>query len=177
MSGYDQEVGDKYCIACSGETWFAFPAVVVREVAVRPRVVQVPHSDRVLSGLCHLRNEFLPVLRASVLLGTSDAAGSEERMIVMTGVDGPWGLLVDSVAALEPLEISYVREWESADAWSSSMIGTASYREQIVQVLDPEVLHRFVVSQLKNASTNTGGAAVYAGQHVSAEPVEASLPS
>ena len=58
----------------------------MREVAIRPRVVGVPHSDCVLSGLCHLRNEFLPVLRASVLLGVPDAGVSDERMIVVTGV-------------------------------------------------------------------------------------------
>lgn len=166
MTGYDQEVGDKYCIASCGETWFAFPAVVVREVAVRPRVVPVPQSNRVLSGLCHLRNEFLPVLRASVLLGLDDTVESDERMIVMTGVDGPWGLLVDSVAALEPLEISYVHDWESADAWSSSMTGTASYRDQIVQVLDPEVLHRFIVDQLKSEAVRNGNGPVHTGESV-----------
>ncbi|GAB4154559.1 MAG: hypothetical protein Tsb009_31230 [Planctomycetaceae bacterium] len=102
-----------------------------------------------MNGLCHLRSEFIPVLSASTLLVNHDSSISENQMIVLTGEHGPWALLIDTVVGLDNLEISFVRERESSDAWSSSMIGTASFQDQVVQVIDPDLLYRFVMKRLE----------------------------
>ena len=161
MVAADQLACEKHCVARCGSSWFAFPASAVREVAVRPTIVKVPRSDSVLAGLCHLRNEFIPVLSAADLLEVRDSSTTEGHMLVLTGVDGPWALLIDAVAALDILEISFVREWESTDARSSSMVGTASFQDHVVQVLDPELLYRFIMKRLETTWIEQTGDAVH----------------
>ena len=160
MSEYSPELSEKYCVVRSGDSWFAFPALSIREVTVRPRVVCVPRAEASLSGLCHLRNEFLPVLSAAVLLGTGETAAVEERMLVFEGVDGPWGLCVDHVAGLESLEISRSTERWSSQLSSSSSVGSASFRDHVLQVLDPDALYRSAATLLESSWSEEGAESI-----------------
>ncbi len=76
---------DQFCIFRVGSESFALAASSVREVAEHPPVVRVPDSPSALVGLCHLRNEFLPVLSLRDLLmeGDEPAGGA-----VCAGDDG-----------------------------------------------------------------------------------------
>jgi len=135
------DVCEKFCILRLGNCWFAVPAMSVREVVTRPALVSVPATHCVLEGLCHLRAEFLPVLRLAVLvnLEESPAAAPPSQVMVMTGPGGPLGLSVDQVMALEPLEV--VINCDDYDR-SSVVMGSANYRDQVVRVLNHTSLIR-----------------------------------
>lgn len=141
---FDPYTSDKYCVFRCGAFGFALPAHSVREVTVRPAVIVVPCCASVLAGLGHLRNEFLPVFSLSALSsdeGLSDEA-PEGQMLVISGPEGAWGLLIDQVVALEPLEISIAAGASPDDEWSAVLVGSASYRDQVVRILEPNGLYR-----------------------------------
>jgi hypothetical protein len=89
------------------------------------------------------------VLNLGPLLG-EDASllPSEAQMIVVVSVEGNWGLLVDQVAALTSLETSVAPEGSSG-SWLVAVLGWASYREQVVRVLEPSVFYRLAEASLE----------------------------
>lgn len=142
---------DKYCLFESGSCWFALPAVAIREVAARPSLAGVPNTPPALHGLCHLRNEFLPVLSLPMLLGLESAEPQQGRqMLIVDGTHSTWGCLVDRVAALESLETSLARESDLDGGWSSPIIGTATYRDEVARVLEPEAMYRLAQQLLED---------------------------
>ena len=156
MSRLDLQTSDRYCVFQTGSSWFALPALSVREVSVRPKVDAVPRSDAVLAGICHIRNEFLPVVSLRALSGETDAsATAEQQMLVIVGLDGPWGLLIDRAVALEPLETSFAADSELADGWPGALTGSASHGDEVVRVLDPDRLYRLVVNVLERSWNET----------------------
>jgi chemotaxis signal transduction protein len=134
---------DKYCILRRGEYWFGLPAFLVREITLAENMVPVPGAAKILAGLCHLRSEFVPVLHLPTLSPEDDApAAGTAQLIVLTGAPGPWGLVVDEVARLEPLEVSVSTDPRGEDTWSAAVMGSASYRGRVIHVLDPNALYR-----------------------------------
>src|SRR5262245_31182062 len=150
MRGFDLQPGHTHCVFRRGTSWFGLPALSVREVLSRPAVVLVPQARSPLTGLCHVRSEFLPVLNLGPLIG-EDAAflPSEAQMIVVVSVEGNWGLLVDQVAALTALETSVAPEGSSS-AWLAAVLGWATYRDQVVRVLEPSIYYRLAEATLES---------------------------
>ena len=152
MKPFDVESSEKYCIFQNGDCWFCFPALAVQNVSARPAIAPVPLSDPILRGTCHIHNEFLATfsLEALASLPSASPAGAEQQMIVINGPCGAWGLLVDKVSGLAPLEISLSPRTELDGGWSAVVIGSASYLGTIVQVLDPANLYRLAQTRLEN---------------------------
>lgn len=131
-----------HCVFRRAHSWFALPALSVREVLFRPEIVAVPFSGEMISGLCHLRSEFLAVVNLNGLL-SEDAAGysTEQQVIVVNGPEGPWALLVDEVDGLAALETTAVSTGAERDN-SSGLVGARAVRgSDIVQVLEPDRLY------------------------------------
>lgn len=133
---------DKYCVFHQCGSLFALPATCVLEVAEDPGVSSVPGSDSVLAGLCHLRNEFLPVLDLRALAGENGEDLDQQQLLVISGSNGPWAVLVDRVMGLESLEVSISQDVHSADDWSAAMIGSATLRNQVIRILEPRRVYR-----------------------------------
>jgi chemotaxis signal transduction protein len=133
------EICEKFCVLRLGASWFALPATSVREVGPRPSLVPVPGCSSILAGLCHLRNEFLTVLRLAAALGEEDLGESgENQLLVMAGTGGSWALLVDQVVALESLEVAMNSEGSAGR--SPLVMGSANYRDHVVRILNPSGL-------------------------------------
>ena len=125
---------EKHCVFRKGRTWLGMPAIVVREVMPRPAFVSVPHTHRVLTGLCHIRSEFIPVLNLCCLL-PAEHSGNEAFLLIVEDTDGDWGILVDEVIALASLEPSDAPEEIQSD-WNQTIIGWATHREKLVRLID-----------------------------------------
>lgn len=123
-----------YCLFRKASTWLAIPAKVVREVMPRPRLVSIPRTHGILSGMSHIRSAFLPVLNFSVLF-PDEHSGNEAFMLIIEDTNGDWGLLVDEVNSLVNLEISHAPE-QRRNHWESTVVGWASSGESIVRILD-----------------------------------------
>lgn len=136
-----------YCVFRKGSVWLALPAMAIREVMPRPRLVAIPRTRPVLSGLCHIRSEFVPVLNLSSLC-PEQHYGNEEFLLIIEESAGDWGLLIDEVSALAVLEPSDAPD-SDRDGWESTVTGWATYQEQVVRILD-EVRFREVASQELN---------------------------
>lgn len=142
MSDLREQSGDRYCLFRSGNMWFAVPALTVREVSYRPRMVSVPGSPQLLAGLCHFRNEFLATLSLRPLSGAYEVCESlEAQIIVLNGDNCAWGLLVDEVISLAPLEPSVGSYSAEDDGWSELIAGWATYGDHSVRVLDPQAIY------------------------------------
>lgn len=134
---------DKHCVFRVGSCWFSLLATAVREVTMAPDVVRVPGSHAALAGLCHARNEFIPVVRLAPLLGdAADQPAPAGKMLVLSGSAGNWALLVDEVIALESLETLMNPDARPGDLGSTTVLGTATCRDRVVRVLDPTSLYR-----------------------------------
>jgi hypothetical protein len=72
----------------------------------------------------------------------------ESQILVVSGPNGPWALLVDRVVAIESLECSMDPDGY-CDEWSGAVMGTATCRDQFIRVLDPNGLYRLAESILK----------------------------
>jgi len=134
---------EKYCLLRRGESWFGVPAFMVREITLAENMVPVPGTPDILAGLCHMRCEFVPVLDVPALsLQRQAPASPAEKLLVLSGAQGPWGLIVDEVETLQPLEVAVTADARGDDPWSAAVMGSSTYRDRVVHVLDPNALYR-----------------------------------
>jgi len=133
------------CVFRSGENWFGIAALAVRGVVPRPDIAPLPHADASLKGVCHIQNEFLPVvsLRALSSIQYDTSADAEQQLAILLSPQGPWGLLIDEAARLAELEISISTFSNQSDPWSRVIIGSAAWNDQVLQILDPVAIHQY----------------------------------
>jgi purine-binding chemotaxis protein CheW len=136
---------ERYCVFQSGGCWFGIPAISVRCVVPRPAVTRTPHSDPILQGICHIQNEFVPVvsLQALTQIQYETSPGAEQQLLILLGAQGPWGLLIDQAVALAALETSISTFSELQNSWSKVTVGSASFQNQVLQILDPHSMYQY----------------------------------
>jgi len=139
---------EKYCVFERAATLYAVLAMSVREVGLRPSFAAVPESSGILAGLTHLRNEFLPLVRdLTTAPGAAERGPHESQVVVILGDQGPWGLLVDRVVGLSPLDVSLCNE-SLGRGWAKAVMGSATLDHRIVRVLDERALYRSIADEL-----------------------------
>ena len=133
------------CIFRSGENWFGVAALAVRSIVPRPDISRLPHADASLQGVCHVHNEFIPAvsLRALSSIQYDTSAEDEQQLAILLSPQGPWGLLIDEAATLAELEISISTYSNQNDPWSRVIIGSASWNNQVLQILDPVAMQQY----------------------------------
>jgi chemotaxis signal transduction protein len=134
---------EKYCILRKGESWFGVPAFMVREITLAENMVPVPGTPDILAGLCYMRSQFVPVLDLPALSPEGqDPASCTRQLLVLSCAQGPWGLVVDEFETLAPLDVSVTGDPRGDDTWSAAVMGSSSYGDRVVHVLDPNALYR-----------------------------------
>ena len=123
-----------HCVFRRGLTWLALPAMSVREALPQPEMVFVPVTPKTFEGLCHVRSEFITVLNLDHIMATQSHS-RDQIMLILDDCDGPWGLLVDEVSSLVPLEVSDAPDGNTSES-QSAVIGWATLRDKVIQVLD-----------------------------------------
>jgi chemotaxis signal transduction protein len=151
----NEQACEKYCVFERGDAVFAILATSVREVGLRPRISSVPGSHDILAGLGHIRNEFLPFVRLNESAGYERrGSGEEAQMVIVAGDNGPWGLLVDRVIGLLPLEVSLCSDMHGAQGWLAAVMGSATLDHRVVRVLDERALSRLATETLNRYWAN-----------------------
>jgi chemotaxis signal transduction protein len=146
-----EQACEKYCVFQRGDSLFAILATSVREVGLRPKISSVPGSHEILAGLAHIRNEFLPFVRLNESAGYDQRGPSDEaQMVIVSGDNGPWGLLVDRVIGLLPLEVSLCSDMHGAQGWLAAVMGSATLDHRVVRVLDERALNRLATETLNH---------------------------
>ncbi len=137
-----------HCVFRCGTTLFALPAVSIREVLQRPAIVPVPGTPSMFAGLCHIRSEFIPVIKLDPILSRKKRC-TNEILLILEDEGGYWAVLVDQVSSLRVLEISDAPETENEeDEWSATVIGWATEGNYVIQVLDPQRIGRLARKEL-----------------------------
>lgn len=147
------DASEKFCVLRGGDSWFAVPATSIREVGPCPPWVPVPGGGLPVVGICHWRNEFLPVIALTAVMGDASETASSQttagQMVIMTHSSGPWLMLVDQVTTLETLEVALTCRGEHEGG--SMVLGTAACRDRVVRVLNPAALFRQVEQAIQNS--------------------------
>lgn len=145
MSQNNLDDNGRCCVFRSGENWFGIGALAIRGIVPRPDIAELPHADASLKGVCHIQNEFIPVLslRALSSIQYETSADSEQQLAILLSPQGMWGLLIDEATTLAELEISISNFSDESDPWSRVVIGSASWNDQVLQILDPLAVHQY----------------------------------
>ena len=140
----------RYCVFQSGGSWFGIPALAVKSVVPRPDITPTPHSDPILKGLCHLQNEFFPVvsLQALTEIQYETSPDAEQQLLIILGPQGPWGLLIDKAVSLADLETSISTFSNQQDTWSKVTLGSATFQNRVLQILDPTAIYQYASNLL-----------------------------
>lgn len=149
---------ERYCVFSCGDRWYGIPALAVRRIVPCPELTTVPFCDPILQGISHTHNEFLPVvsLRALSEMQYESASEAEQQVLIMLGPDGPWGLLIDQAATLATLETSISNFSNHQDPWTKATLGSASYQNHVLQVLDPHSVYEYAVTLIDGFWSNSG---------------------
>ncbi len=141
---------ERFCVFRSGEGWFGIPALAVRSIVPRPEITITPQSDPILKGLCHLQNEFFSVISLQALpqIQYDTSPESEQQLLIIHGPQGPWGLLIDQAIGLAALETSISAISNRQDDWSKVIVGSASFENQVLQILEPAALYHYTSNLL-----------------------------
>lgn len=145
MSESHLDDNGRCCVFRSGENWFGIGALGIRGIVPRPDITELPHADASLKGVCHIQNEFIPVvsLRALSSIQYETSADAEQQLAILLSPQGMWGLLIDEATTLAELEISISNFSNESDPWSRVVIGSASWNDQVLQILDPVAVHQY----------------------------------
>lgn len=141
---------ERFCVFQCGDSWFGIPALAVRSVVPRPNITPTPHSDPILTGLAHIQNEFIPVvsLQALTQIQYETSPGAEQQLLIILGPQGSWGLLIDQAVSLAALETSISTISNHNDQWSKVTLGSATYQNQFLQIVDPTAIYSYTANLL-----------------------------
>ncbi len=152
MNNLNLDVAQKYCVFQSADSWFGFPCLNIRRVIPRPSITRMPFSDPVLRGLSHIQNEFVPVYSLRSLLNVEyESNDCEQQLMVLSGPQNPWALLIDRSVGLAELETSWSALAQMGeDRWSKVVVGSATYQNHVLRVLDPDAIYRYAMTLLES---------------------------
>ncbi|MCA9076838.1 MAG: chemotaxis protein CheW [Planctomycetaceae bacterium] len=153
MNVTSAQASGQYCVFSVRQETFAVDATDVREIVEMAPIVSVPHAPSCLAGLCHVRNEFVPVLLLSPF--TSDSStdlGGLSLLLLIDGPHGVWALAISQVIGLERLgQTAFEREHSSTQP--NVVTGSTRWRERVVRILDMDALALEAASSVEHAWT------------------------
>jgi chemotaxis signal transduction protein len=144
-----QAVPDQYCVFRAADAVWAVSAAATREVADMVPIVPVPDAPEFLLGVCHLRTELLPVLDLQALLGSAGrSAGKCDYLLILHGREGEWSVPIERAVSMQPLEIAISSSRGDLGGRLSAVLGTATFRDEVIRVVDAAVLYRHAMEAL-----------------------------
>ncbi len=148
MNQVQLDNSERYCVFQCADRWYGIAALSVRSIVPLPVVTRTPYCDPILEGVVHLQNEFLPVVnfRSLTEIQYDQNNAAQQQLAVLLGPEGAWGLSIDRAESLASLEVAFTEISNQQDRWSKAVLGSASYKNQIVQILEPITLYEYASS-------------------------------
>ena len=145
-------IADRYCIFQNENELSALNSLSVRHIVDTFEVTPVPVCDPCLYGLTQARSEIIPVFRWKSLMrmDCADTNHNANHLIILESNSGPWAFTVDRVLDLASLEVGSHTVTERSQGWKKVMMGNASYKNQIVQVMDANQLLQYIENLLNS---------------------------
>jgi purine-binding chemotaxis protein CheW len=119
----------------------AFPLEAVREIVPMASLSSPPGMPSGLAGLLHLRGSAIPIVRMDRLFDLPEQLpGLHTPMIILRGVFGPIGILVDSVRSVAPARASGLLGIPENRTFRGCAMGALELDGDRVHVLSPAAL-------------------------------------
>lgn len=152
------ENSERHCVFCCDDQWYGVPALMVRTIVPCPEITPVPFSDPILIGVSQIQNEFVPIvsLRSLTEIQYEPSSAEAQQVMVLNGPAGPWGMLIDRAVALATLEISISSYSNEQDRWAKAILGTATFEQHVLSVLDPEAVFVYARGLVDGFWSNAG---------------------
>jgi purine-binding chemotaxis protein CheW len=137
---------DEYLTFLLGGDEYAVEIGSVREVVRPPPIAEVPRAPPHIRGVVMVRGDVVAVVdpRERLGIGGQAGAGARRRLVIVDGVDGACGLLVDAVAAVVRLPRGALEPCPQGIAGHRAELlrGIGRTGDRIFTVLDVEALLR-----------------------------------
>jgi purine-binding chemotaxis protein CheW len=119
----------------------AFPLEAVREIVPMATLSSPPGLPSGLAGFLDLRGTAIPIVRLDRLLDLPEQQpGLHTPMIVLRGVLGPIGILVDSVRDIVPVDSSQLLDIPDDRTFQGCATGALQLSGDAVHLLSPAAL-------------------------------------
>jgi purine-binding chemotaxis protein CheW len=119
----------------------AFPLEAVREIVPMATLSSPPGLPSGLAGFLDLRGTAIPIVRLDRLFDLPEQQpGLHTPMIVLRGVRGPIGILVDSVRGIVPVDSSRLLDIPEDHTFQGCATGALQLDGESVHLLSPAAL-------------------------------------
>jgi purine-binding chemotaxis protein CheW len=103
-----------YCTFRVAEGWFGVPIEDVKEITAQTTCTRIPHAPQEVAGYVSIRGQIILALDLRRLLGFAAKTDSDNRLIIFKQSVGPaFGILVDEIADIVPVQASLVEEYRA----------------------------------------------------------------
>lgn len=137
---------DHHCIFEVAGELFSTPAIQIREIVSKPKYAKVPCANTLIAGLWHEGSEFIPLIRLPFQDGFNPS--NESQVLVVNNATTAWGLLVDRVLTIAPMECSTSTENEDAEI-RQVLKGKSIWEGQPLRVVDVSVIYLMIEKTLE----------------------------
>lgn len=142
-------------VARVSDEYFALPLTSVLEAVDAPEILPVPLAPKGLLGQCSYRGGMLPVLDPELLLGTA-RGGEDGMLLVMAGVEIPFGLWVDDLTDMVAVEGVARRALPPGSDRTGMLRGLIVVEDWLAGVVNLEALHSVASSLLASSERGSG---------------------
>jgi purine-binding chemotaxis protein CheW len=119
----------------------AFPLEAVREIVPMATLSSPPGLPSGLAGFLDLRGTAIPIIRLDRLFDlVEQQPGLHTPMIVLRGVHGPMGILVDSVRGIVPVPSTRLLEVPGEGTFQGCATAALELDGDLIHVLSPSAL-------------------------------------
>jgi purine-binding chemotaxis protein CheW len=144
-----------------GDERYGIPMDQVREIIRVPRLVRVPLGPPSLRGVANLRGRVLPVISIRGCCGLAEAEHTDATRVIVIGVAGIVGLVVDRVSSVLSMDAASVETVGGGDAMLDSEVvaGVMRTPDGMVTAVDVEQVIRSRFPRLGQAVRDAGNPA------------------
>ena len=119
----------------------AFPLEAVREIVPMARLSSPPGLPSGLLGFLDLRGTAIPIVRLDRLFSLSEQKpGLHTPMIILRGVLGPIGILVESVRGIVPERATRLLDLPESGTFKGCASAALQLDGELIQLLSPAAL-------------------------------------
>lgn len=126
--------------SCSGMVW-AFSLEAVREIVPMARLSSPLGLPVALAGFLDLRGTAIPIIHLDRLFSLPEQfPGLHTPMIILRGIDGPIGILVESVRGIVPVPSARLLKIPDGQTFQGCSIAAVELDGELVHLLCPAAL-------------------------------------
>lgn len=137
----ETQADSKFVVFTLGSTWYALPAIQVREIVNVGTLAPLPDAPSYIRGVMNVRGRLLPVVDLKECLGlTPTDVGQKPRVLIARLPKALVGLLVDGVDEIVSVSLDSIEPPPAVNDYDSKrfLYGVMRMDERLVLFLNLE---------------------------------------